>query len=60
MSRNQQLEASQLAAKLPDEYPDDGELSFCIDLYDEPEGDLRLAMWLKELRRRRSGTVGGE
>lgn len=49
-----ELEASQLAVKLPEQYPDDGDLSFFIDLYDEGcEENLRLAMWLKELRRRR-------
>jgi len=51
-----ELEASQLVVKRPEQYPDDSDLSFFIDLYDVGcEENLRFAMWLKELRRRRAG-----
>lgn len=51
------LEAKPLPGKPPEQYSDDDELLHTIDIYDEVGMSLQIAMWLKELRRRREGTV---
>lgn len=72
LSRNAELEAAStmrepsalcvkpLCVKLPEDFPDDAELLIEIEFLDDVSVDIKTAQWLKELRRRRAGTVEGE
>lgn len=48
-----------LCVKSPEDFPDDAELLIEIEFLDDVSVDIKTAQWLKELRRRRAGTVEG-
>lgn len=43
----------------PEDFPDDAELLIEIEFLDDVSVDIKTAQWLKELRRRRAGTLEG-
>lgn len=58
-SNDAMREAAPLCVKLPEDFPDDAELLIEIEFLDDVSVDIKTAQWLKELRRRRAGTVEG-